>query len=126
MLVKKEEKDKIDGKLKEIASSLEDIQLGDRQRDQIRNGQPVTVSKGDTEVTIGVDLDTISGIRVIKGDLDDWRQRKMVEWDRLTPGATGYWQTAENGWEYTKEQEKYRTQTEQERHRGGGTGRTRG
>ena len=32
--------------------------------------------------------------------MDEWRQRKLEQWDRITPGATGYWQTSENGWEY--------------------------
>lgn len=91
---------RLEKKLDSIISNLDDVQLGTAQRDQIMSGRPVTISRGDTELTVGIDLNTTMGIKVIKGGLDDWRQRMMVEWDRVTPGATGYWQTSENGWEY--------------------------
>jgi hypothetical protein len=71
-------------------------------KQRMRDGLPVEVEVGDTKVTVGVDLNDPTGFRVLKGDLNEWQQKKLVEWDRITPGATGYWQTSENGWEYMK------------------------
>ena len=97
---------RIDRMLDTIAHSIEDVILGEGQRQQIREGRPVEITRGDTKVTVGVDVNSATGLRVINGDLDEWRRRQLVEWDRLTPGATGYWQTTENGWEYSRLKEK--------------------
>lgn len=97
---------KIDKRIESIVNAIEDVQLGENQKQQIREGKPVTISRGDTEITIGIDMNATSGVKVIKGGLDEWRQKMMVEWDRITPGATGYWQTTQNGWEFTKELER--------------------
>lgn len=97
---------KIDKRLNDIVNAIEDVHLGENQREHIKNGKPVTISRGDTQLTIGIDMNSTSGIRVIKGGMDEWRQKMMVEWDRITPGVAGYWQTTQNGWEYTKEVEK--------------------
>ena len=112
---------KIEKRLAEILESVEDIKLGEVQKQRIREGKPVELKKGDTTVTVGIDLDTKTGVRLLKGDLDMWRRRQLVEWDRITPGATGYWQTSENGWQY----EKYK-EDRQERNTGRhSSGRTR-
>lgn len=97
-----------------IPEAVGETVIGNEQKERIRNGEPVEIQLGDTKVTVGVDLNDRTGFKVINGDLDQWRMKKLVEWDRITPGATGYWQTSENGWEYRKEMQK----EEEERSRG--------
>lgn len=96
-----------------IPDAIGEAVIGSEQKERIRNGEPVEIHLDDTTVTVGVDLNDRTGFKVINGDLDLWRMKKLVEWDRITPGATGYWQTSENGWEYRKEMER-----EQERNKG--------
>jgi hypothetical protein len=85
-----------------IPDAIGDVVCGEEMKQRMRDGLPVEVEVGDTKVTVGVDLNDPTGFRVLKGDLNEWQQKKLVEWDRITPGATGYWQTSENGWEYMK------------------------
>ncbi len=104
-----------------IPDAIGEAVIGGEQKERLRNGEPVEIHMEDTTVTVGVDLNDRTGFKVIKGDLDEWRIKKLIEWDRITPGATGYWQTSENGWEYRKEMERER---EQERGKGYSRGRT--
>lgn len=89
-----------------IPDAIGNVIVGGTQKEQMLNGNPVQIEVGDTKVTVGVDLNDRTGFKVINGDLDLWRQKKLIEWDRVTPGATGYWITSENGWEYQKHIEK--------------------
>lgn len=98
-----------------IPDAIGEAVIGSEQKERIRNGEPVEIHLDDTTVTVGVDLNDRTGFKVINGDLDQWRMKKLIEWDRMTPGATGYWQTSENGWEYRKEMER---EKEQERSKG--------
>lgn len=99
-----------------IPNAIGDVVIGTKQAQQIREGKPVELEVGDTKVTVGVDINSRNGFRVVDGDMNLWKQRKLEQWDRLTPGVTGYWRTSENGWEYrlhhSKEEERQtRTQT---------------
>lgn len=85
-----------------IPNAIGDVILGTEDVERIRKGQPVELEVGDTKVTVGVDLNSRGGFRVVNGDIDMWRQKKLEQWDRITPGAQGYWKTTENGWEYQK------------------------
>lgn len=89
-----------------IPTAIGNVVIGSSQKEQMRNGNPVEIEIGNTKVTVGIDLNDRTGFKVINGDLDMWRQKKLIEWDRITPGATGYWITSENGWEYQKIAEK--------------------
>lgn len=106
-----------------IPNAIGDVVIGDKQAQQIREGKPVELEVGDTKVTVGVDLNARNGFRIVEGDMDLWKQRKLEQWDRVTPGVKGYWKTSENGWEYefhqTREEKLQRTQTMER-----GTGRT--
>jgi len=83
-----------------IPNAIGDVTLGEKQIQQIRDGKPVELEVGDTKVTVGIDINDRNGFRIVEGDMDEWRQKKMIQWDRVTPGVRGYWQTSENGWEY--------------------------
>ena len=83
-----------------IPNAIGDVTIGQQQAQQIRDGKPVELEVGDTKVTIGVDLNDRNGFRIVEGDMDEWKQKKLEQWDRVTPGIKGYWKTSENGWEY--------------------------
>ena len=89
-----------------IPHAIGDIILGEEQKERYRNGEPIELSKEDTRITVGVDLDDPSGCRVIKGDLNMWQQKKLEAWDKRTPDAYGYWKTTENGLQYQSFVEK--------------------
>ena len=83
-----------------IPNAIGDVTIGTEIEQRLREGKPVELEVGDTKVTVGVDLNARNGFRVVDGDMDLWKQRKLEQWDRLTPGVNGYWKTSENGWEY--------------------------
>lgn len=106
-----------------IPNAIGDVILGDEQKQQIRDGKPVELEVGDTKVTVGVDLNARNGFRIVEGDMDEWRQKKLEQWDRITPGVRGYWNTSENGWEY-KLHNQIEERLQQTRTVERGTGRT--
>ena len=83
-----------------IPTSIGNVQLGNEQINRIREGNPIEIEVDNTKVTLGIDLNSFSGFKTMKGDLQEWMQKKMETWDRITPGATGIWRTTENGWQY--------------------------
>ena len=92
-----------------IPNAIGDVVIGNEIEQRLREGKPVELEVGDTKVTIGVDLNDKNGFRVVEGDMDEWKQRKLEQWDRVTPGVKGYWKTTENGWAYELHHERERT-----------------
>lgn len=76
------------------------IELGLNQKKAILEGKPVELQTGETKVTVGVDLKEPSGFKSLQGDMQDWKEKQMIEYDRLTPGFMGYVKTEANRWEY--------------------------
>lgn len=83
-----------------IPNTIRNVSLGSEQKSRIRAGEPIEIEIEGSKITVGVNLNEANGFRLVKGDIAEWEKRKLIEWDRITPNATGYWQTSENGWEY--------------------------
>ena len=94
-----------------IPNAIGDVTIGTEIEQRLREGKPVELEVGDTKVTVGVDLNARNGFRVVEGDMDLWKQRKLEQWDRITPGVKGYWRTTENGWDYKLHQDREQKQT---------------
>ena len=94
-----------------IPNAIVDVPIGTEIEQRLREGKPVELEVGDTKVTVGVDLNARNGFRVVEGDMDLWKQRKLEQWDRITPGVKGYWRTTENGWDYELHQDREQKQT---------------
>ena len=94
-----------------IPNAIGDVTIGTEIEQRLREGKPVELEVGDTKVTVGVDLNARNGFRVVEGDMDLWKQRKLEQWDRITPGVKGYWRTTENGWDYELHQDREQKQT---------------
>lgn len=82
--------------------NLKDIELGANQKQQIREGKPVELDIGHQKVTVGVSLKEPNGFKVVKGDLDEWKRIKEINWDMANPGKIGFWKTDQNRWEYDR------------------------
>ena len=94
-----------------IPNAIGDVTIGTEIEQRLREGKPVELEVGDTKVTVGVDLNARNGFRVVEGDMDLWKQRKLEQWDRITPGVKGFWKTTENGWDYELHQDREQKQT---------------
>lgn len=90
---------KLEEKFREL-ESINDIHLGTQQKEQIRTGKPVELKVGDEKVTVGVDLREPHAFKVIKGDMNEWRQKQLELYDIAHPEVMGYVQTERNRWEY--------------------------
>lgn len=80
--------------------SVKDIQLGQNQKDAIKEGKPVELTVGDQKVTVGLDNREPNGFKVVNGDMDEWKKQQMIRYDLVNEGYMGYVQTDKNRWEY--------------------------
>ena len=80
--------------------------LSNAELSYLSNGKPLTISIDDEPVTIGIDLDDLTGIRVTKGDEQQWRSQPKKEWDKYNFGIYGCWTMDDDGnLDYTPEEE---------------------
>lgn len=91
-------------------SNVKDIELGENQKQQIREGKPVELVIGDKKVTVGVSLKDAQGFKVMQGDMEEWKRTQEVKWDMANPGKIGFWKTDQNRWEYEESITKFFTQ----------------
>lgn len=91
----------IEQKLRDM-EKVNDIELGTRQKQQVREGKPVELNVGGEKVAVGIDLREPQGFRVIKGDLKEWERQQKIRYDELHPEFYGFVQTEKNSWEYRK------------------------
>ena len=90
--------------------SINDIQLGQQQKQQIREGKPVELSVGGETVSVGVDLKEPDGFRIMKGDMREWDLQRQMKYDRDHPEFIGLVQTDRNRWEYQQVVDKQSTE----------------
>ena len=85
----------IEQKLRDM-EKVNDIELGTRQKQQVREGKPVELNVGGEKVAVGIDLREPQGFRVIKGDLKEWERQQKIRYDELHPEFYGFVQTEKN------------------------------
>lgn len=91
----------IERKLKDM-EKVNDIELGTRQKQQIREGKPVELNVGGEKVSVGIDLKEPQGFKIVKGDLREWERQQKLRYDDLHPEYMGLVMTDKNRWEYQK------------------------
>ena len=91
----------IERKLKDM-EKVNDIELGIRQKQQIREGKPVELNVGGEKVSVGIDLKEPQGFKIVKGDLREWERQQKLRYDDLHPEYMGLVMTDKNRWEYQK------------------------
>lgn len=78
---------------------VNDIQLGLEQKKQVRDGKPVELNVGNESVCVGLDLRDTQHFRTLKGDMENWKRQKEIEYDIKHPEYVGIIQTDKNRWE---------------------------
>ena len=75
----------------------EELGLGSAEIKTMQNGQPLTFVIDDEPVTVGIDLNSTTGIRFAQGDEQQWKERGKRDWDKFTFGCYGCWVTDDEG-----------------------------
>lgn len=89
----------IEQRLKDM-EKVNDIELGTRQKQQVREGKPMELDVGGEKVTVGIDLKEPQGFRVVQGDMKEWERQQKIKYDELHPEFVGLVMTDKNRWEY--------------------------
>ena len=79
----------------------EELGLGSAEIKTMQNGQPLTFVIDDEPVTVGIDLNSNTGIRFAQGDEQQWKERGKREWDKFTYDEGNHDYVVED--EYTEE-----------------------
>lgn len=90
-----------------IPSLFDGKKLEEEEVEKIKNGDLLEIEKNGTKSVITIDLLKSDNLLLIEPfSAEEWRKQRSIEWDRITLGATGYWLTSENGWDYQEYIEK--------------------
>jgi hypothetical protein len=72
----------------------------------MQKGEPLTLIMEDEQVTVGIDLNDKTGIRINQGDSQKWKENTKREWDKYTFGCYGCWVMGDDGnLDYVPEEE---------------------
>ena len=72
----------------------------------MQRGEPLTLIMEDEQITVGIDLNTKSGLRLQTGDSQKWKENAKREWDKYTFGCYGCWIMGDDGnLDYVPEEE---------------------
>ena len=77
--------------------AAEELHLGTAEVNSLQHGEPLTIVVDDEPVTVGIDLNTRTGIRFCHGDGEKWREQTRREWDKYTFGCYGCWVMDDDG-----------------------------
>lgn len=89
----------LEQKLRDM-EKVNDIELGQQQKEAVREGKPVELNVGGEKVTVGVDLREPQGFRIVNGDMKEWDRQQKIKFDVEHPEYVGLVQTDQNRWEY--------------------------
>ena len=84
----------------------EELHLGPVEVRGLQHGEPLTLAVAGEPVTVGIDLQTKTGIRFCSGDEQKWKEQNKREWDKYTFGVYGCWMMDGDGnLDYVPEEE---------------------
>ena len=101
-------------KLREM-EKINDIELGQNQKQAALDGKPIELSIGESKVSVGVDLREPQGFKVVNGDMKEWEKQQKMRYDIANEGFMGYVMTDENRWQYQQVVEKLSHQEKEEK-----------
>jgi hypothetical protein len=76
---------------------MEHFHLTSAEIQIVQNGEPLTFLEEDELVTVGIDLNEKTGIRMVTGDIKRWEQQRNSQFNRYNFGLFGCWVKDENG-----------------------------
>lgn len=89
------DKEALERNLKIVAKELK---LTGSEDTCLKNGSVVTYSNTDDEtVSVGIDLNSPTGVRFGLGDEKKWNEDKKRDWDKYELGLNGCWMTDDDG-----------------------------
>lgn len=84
----------------------DELKLSPAELNVMQNGEPLTLIMEDEQVTVGIDLNDKTGIRINQGDSQKWKENNKREWDKYTFGCYGCWvMDADGNLDYVPEEE---------------------
>lgn len=84
----------------------DELRLSPEELNVMQKGEPLTLIMEDEQVTVGIDLNDKTGIRINQGDSQKWKENTKREWDKYTFGCYGCWVMDDNGnLDYVPEEE---------------------
>ena len=69
----------------------DELKLSSAELTVMQKGEPLTLIMEDEQVTMGIDLNEKTGIRINQGDSQKWKENTKREWDKYTFGCYGCW-----------------------------------
>lgn len=74
---------------------------------KLQNGEVLSIlDEEEDEISVGIDLNTNTGIRFAAGDENIWKREAKRDWDKFNFGIYGCWTMDDNGnLDYTPEEE---------------------
>ena len=82
-----------------------EFHLSNAELNCLRNGNPLTILADDDTITVGVDLNEPTGIRICAGDERKWSAEVKKDWEKYNYGCFGCWTMDEEGnLDYTPEE----------------------
>lgn len=75
----------------------EQMRLGSAEVKGLQHGDPLTLIVDNDLVTVGIDLNAKTGIRMCRGDEMKWREQGKRDWDKYTFGVYGCWMMDDDG-----------------------------
>ena len=74
-----------------------EFHLSNAELNCLKNGEVLTINLGEEQLTMGIDLNESTGIRLTEGDEQKWRQQTKREWGKYNFGCFGCWTMDEDG-----------------------------
>lgn len=88
-----------------LQAIADEFHLSNAELNCLRNGDPLTLLTNDDTVTVGVDLNEPTGIRICTGDERRWSAEVKKDWEKYNYGCFGCWTMDEEGnLDYTPEE----------------------
>ena len=75
----------------------EQMHLGTAEVKGLQHGDPLTLIVENELMTVGIDLNARTGIRLCRGDEQRWREQSKRDWDKYTFGVYGCWMMDDDG-----------------------------
>ncbi|MBC5641849.1 DUF4099 domain-containing protein [Parabacteroides sp. BX2] len=75
----------------------DEFHLNNAELNCLQNGNPLTILTDDDTITVGVDLNESTGIRICAGDERKWNAEVKKDWEKYNYGCFGCWMMDEGG-----------------------------
>jgi len=71
----------------------------------IQNGEVLTIAQEDEQISVGLDLNSPTGLRFEKGNEKRWKEGSMRQWNKYSVGVFGCWMMDDGELSYIREEE---------------------